>query len=303
MALLTLAGNRGLHGVIVGRFRPYAGICQVLSEQILLEAITLWHIVSILGLRRAPAPLPLLDVLHTWSFMHLYECLMLWSYETKLTEICFKPSHAIKPQHYPEPAWIEAGLQARQDQDDATRIGTETVESLDNLDKLARRKCAIRAAGGENRRHLLTDSWGHPYWAGERALRSLSHDTRSTDSPTRSTPDNTDGSETPATDLGDLSNDASPRWTPAKETSESEDKESLQHLTTIGRPKPEKAMNTRSSSPVDSQELSLLEPSGSAPELALERRPRMISRTYRQRVSVSPRSEPAGSRYQLRSRS
>ncbi|KAL3455724.1 hypothetical protein BJX64DRAFT_294770 [Aspergillus heterothallicus] len=99
--LVLLAQSGRVQEVIFARDRPVLEACPAVTQRNLPEIISLWHIVDILGWRGTVRPLPLLDVFHTWSLMHLYDACVIEQQVEPTTRVYFSAHPAVKPRLHP----------------------------------------------------------------------------------------------------------------------------------------------------------------------------------------------------------
>ncbi|KAJ0426863.1 hypothetical protein BJY00DRAFT_306856 [Aspergillus carlsbadensis] len=136
VTLVRLARDRDVDEVIFSNSRPQRGALQGVTDGYLPEVLVLWHIVDMLGYRGGDVrPLDLMEVLHTWCFMRLYEILLLWTGSKGSSRRHFPFYLAVNPPRY-DSSWIHPDLvEATTRLDEISSPDSEEVELANDVDE------------------------------------------------------------------------------------------------------------------------------------------------------------------------
>ncbi|KAL3452748.1 hypothetical protein BJX65DRAFT_302657 [Aspergillus insuetus] len=138
LTLIRLARDHDVDQVIFSNTRPERGALQGVTDGYLPEVLSLWHIVDMLVSQGNVQELNLVDVLHTWCFMRLYECMLLWADGKELSRRKFPFFIAINPPRY-DATWIHPDiLEAMKALDETSSLDSDEVEQANDLDEYLR---------------------------------------------------------------------------------------------------------------------------------------------------------------------
>ncbi|KAL3484435.1 hypothetical protein BJX62DRAFT_243953 [Aspergillus germanicus] len=139
VTLIRLARDHDVDEVIFANTRPERGALQGVTDGYLPEVLSLWHIVDMLGYRDGnDCELNLVDVLHTWCFMRLYEIMLLWADRKGSSRRKFPFFIAVNPPRY-DATWIHPDvLDAIKALDETSSLDSDDVEQANHLDEYLR---------------------------------------------------------------------------------------------------------------------------------------------------------------------
>ncbi|KAL2856139.1 hypothetical protein BJX68DRAFT_263634 [Aspergillus pseudodeflectus] len=139
VTLIRLARDHDVDDVIFSNNRPERGALQGVTDGYLPEVLSLWHIVDMLGYRDGNVlELDLVQVLHTWCFMRLYEIMLLWAARKGFSRRKFPFYIAVNPPRY-DGTWIHPGVvEAIEALDEISSPGTDEVEWANEVDEYIR---------------------------------------------------------------------------------------------------------------------------------------------------------------------
>jgi hypothetical protein len=139
VTLIRLAREHDVDEDIFANTRPERGALQGVTDGYLPEVLSLWHIVDMLGYRGGnERELDLVDVLHTWCFMRLYEIMLLWADRKGLSRRKFPFFIAVNPPRY-DATWTHPDvLDAIRALDETSSLDSDDVEQANVLDEYLR---------------------------------------------------------------------------------------------------------------------------------------------------------------------
>jgi hypothetical protein len=198
VTLIRLARDHDVDEVIFANTRPERGALEGVTDGYLPEVLSLWHIVDMLGYRGGnDRELNLVDVLHTWCFMRLYEIMLLWADRKGSLRRKFPFFIAINPPRY-DATWIHPDvLDAIKVLDETSSLDSDDVEQANDLDEYLRQHRRKSRSPSEYsaiaRLNRFFRSMPHPGEFSPKSRRdsSLSPVTERTSTPVQSIEENT----------------------------------------------------------------------------------------------------------------
>ncbi|CEL04881.1 hypothetical protein ASPCAL06005 [Aspergillus calidoustus] len=139
VTLIRLARDHDVDDVIFSNNRPERGALQGVTDGYLPEVLSLWHIVDMLGYRDGNVlELDLVQVLHTWCLMRLYEIMLLWAARKGFSRRKFPFYIAVNPPRY-DGTWVHPGVvEAIEALDEISSPDTDEVEWANEVDEYIR---------------------------------------------------------------------------------------------------------------------------------------------------------------------